>query len=48
LGDSDVDAVAGVCQAVLLIGGDKTGDDRFYEKFVPEAELIYARYLREE
>ncbi len=35
-------------QAVLLIGGDKTGDDRFYDKFVPEAERIYARYLREE
>jgi hypothetical protein len=35
-------------QAVLLLGGDKTGDDRFYERFIPEAERIYARYLREE
>ena len=35
-------------QAVLLIGGDKTGDDRFYERFIPEAERIYAKYLREE
>lgn len=34
-------------RAVLLIGGDKTGDDRFYEKFIPMAERIYGRYLRE-
>src|SRR5260221_9672705 len=25
-------------QAVLLLGGDKTGDDRFYETFIPKAE----------
>lgn len=24
--------------AILLIGGDKTGDDRFYERFVPVAD----------
>lgn len=35
-------------QAVLLIGGDKTGEDRFYEVFIPKAEAIYAQYLREE
>jgi hypothetical protein len=36
-----------VRQAVLLIGGDKTGKDRFYETMVPQAERIFARYLQE-
>jgi hypothetical protein len=30
---------------VLLLGGDKTGDDRFYETFVPSAEQIRGDYL---
>jgi hypothetical protein len=34
-------------QAVLLIGGDKTGDDRFYERMIPLAEQIWGRYLEE-
>lgn len=34
-------------QAVLLIGGDKTGDARFYERMVPQAERIWSRYLQE-
>jgi hypothetical protein len=34
-------------QAVLLLGGDKTGDDRFYDRIVPKAERIWAHYLRE-
>jgi hypothetical protein len=34
-------------QAVLLIGGDKTGRDRFYEEMIPIAERIYQEYLRE-
>jgi hypothetical protein len=33
--------------AILLIGGDKTGNDRFYEEFVPLADKIYGRYLKE-
>ncbi len=33
--------------AVLLIGGDKTGDDRFYEELTPKAESIWEEYLRE-
>ncbi len=33
--------------AVLLIGGDKTGDDRFYERMTPMAERIWSEYLRE-
>jgi hypothetical protein len=27
--------------AILLIGGDKTGNDRWYEKFVPRADRLY-------
>ena len=34
-------------QAVLLIGGDKSGDDRFYEVFVPRAERLWEEYLDE-
>jgi hypothetical protein len=32
--------------ALLLLGGDKTGDDRWYEKMVPKAEAIYDRHLK--
>lgn len=34
-------------QAILLIGGDKTGEDRFYEKYVPIAERLWEVYLDE-
>jgi hypothetical protein len=37
----------GIQGAVLLIGGDKTGDDRFYERVVPIAEKIWTSYLEE-
>lgn len=33
--------------AILLIGGQKTGDDRWYEKFVPRADKLYDEHLRE-
>jgi hypothetical protein len=33
--------------AILLIGGDKTGNSRWYEKYVPLADSIYERHLRE-
>jgi hypothetical protein len=33
--------------AVLLIGGDKTGNKRWYEIYVPRADSIYATYLEE-
>ena len=33
--------------AILLIGGDKTGNDRFYEQFVPIADRLYDEHLRE-
>ena len=31
--------------AILLIGGDKTGNDRWYEIFVPRAERLYDEHL---
>lgn len=34
-------------QAVLLLGGDKGGNARFYEEYVPKAEVIWEQYLRE-
>jgi hypothetical protein len=33
-------------QAVLLVGGDKTGDSRWYEKAVRLAEKLFSEYLR--
>ena len=32
--------------AILLIGGDKTGDGRWYEAFVPRADDLYDEHLR--
>jgi len=32
--------------ALLLIGGGKTGDDRWYERFVPIADRLYDEHLR--
>jgi hypothetical protein len=34
--------------AVLLIGGDKTGRDRFYEEMIPRCETIWEEYLGEQ
>ena len=34
-------------QAILLIGGNKVGGDRFYEEMVPEADSLYDSYLAE-
>ena len=33
--------------AILLIGGDKTGNDRFYETMVPLADRLYDEYIDE-
>jgi len=33
--------------AILLIAGDKTGDDRFYERMIPKADILFDEYLRE-
>ena len=31
--------------AILLVGGDKTGDDRFYDRMVPVADRLYDEHL---
>lgn len=31
--------------AILLLGGDKTGQDRWYEQFVPAADALYDQHL---
>jgi len=31
--------------AILLIGGDKTGDKRFYERMIPLADDLYDEHL---
>ena len=32
---------------ILLIGGDKTGDSRFYEHYIPMADRLYDEHLEE-
>jgi hypothetical protein len=34
-------------QAVLLIGGNKRGDKRWYEVNIPIADRLFAEYLEE-
>jgi hypothetical protein len=34
-------------RAILLIGGDKTGDDRFYERMIPLADRLYDEHLQD-
>jgi hypothetical protein len=33
--------------AILLVGGDKTGDDRWYKIHVPKADKLYDEHLEE-
>ena len=33
--------------AILLVGGDKTGNERFYASYIPQADTIYNEYLDE-
>ena len=33
--------------AVLLIGGDKTGDSRFYDRMIPIADRLFDEHLQE-
>jgi hypothetical protein len=35
-------------QAVLLLGGNKQGQDRFYEEEIPRTERIWEQYLEEQ
>ena len=34
-------------RAVLLIGGNKTGDKRFYARMIPIADMLYDDYLQD-
>jgi hypothetical protein len=34
-------------ESILLLGGDKTGNDRWYHEHVPIADKLYDEYLRE-
>lgn len=36
-----------VRNAVLLVGGDKSGKKRFYKEMTPQADQIYDRHLEE-
>lgn len=36
-----------VARAILLVGGDKTGDQRWYEVHVPRADKLYEEHLDE-
>ena len=33
--------------AILLIGGNKTGDDNFYDRMIPIADRIYDQHIEE-
>ena len=33
--------------SILLIGGDKTGNDRFYDEYIPIADRLYDIHLDE-
>ncbi len=33
--------------AILLLGGDKTGNNRWYEENIPKADLLFDEYLLE-
>ncbi len=32
---------------LLLLGGDKTGDERWYDKNLPKTDRIYDQFLEE-
>ena len=34
-------------QAILPLGGDKTGDNRWYEENVPKTDAFYDNHLRQ-
>jgi hypothetical protein len=33
--------------AILLMGGDKTGDGRFYDRMIPIADALYDQHLED-
>jgi len=38
---------AGPLLAILLVGGDKTGDKRFYDRMIPVADRLYEEHLED-
>lgn len=34
-------------KAILLLGGDKTGDARFYDRMIPLADKLYDQHLKD-
>lgn len=32
-------------QGAIILGGDKSGDKRWYDKHIPIAEMLYAEHL---
>ena len=34
-------------RSILLIGGDKSGDDRFYDRMIPLADRLYDEHLQQ-
>jgi hypothetical protein len=34
-------------KVILLIGGNKKGDKRFYEKYIPIADKLFEKYLED-
>lgn len=32
--------------AILLVGGDKTGNNRWYDEFVPIADALYKEHMK--
>lgn len=33
--------------AILLVAGDKTGDDQFYNRMIPKSDTLFDEYLEE-
>jgi len=33
-------------KAILLMGGDKTGNDRWYDEMIPIAEALYDHHIQ--
>jgi hypothetical protein len=40
-------AAKNVHEFAFVIGGDKTGDDRFYQRLIPIADALYDTYIEE-
>ena len=34
-------------EAILLLGGDKGGDDRWYDENIPIADALYGEHMKE-